>query len=375
MDSKALLKVSWNTYLRNFLLIFGGFLIAALLGGVTLGVLIGPMLAGFIAICKRIFKGEKPEFSVIFSKMAFFLPTLLVVAICLAALLLLSLINFIPVVGWLVYPALSFVIAALMLLVIAAITEHGYTVMTAFQFGIRYLLSRPRLLLSIAVFGIATGILSLLIPFMLSLVTLFVFPLLALFIVLCLYDTGLTVGSYHPDLRFIKYGGFTLLGLMILGLIFWAVFGWRVSAFGRRSFLGTGIGNIGGINRSNVIKIKTPEFTVTDEEGNKIRNGVNLSLPKAFPKDIPIYSKASIYSAQNSEDGRIAVNYVVEQSVSEVLNYYRKELPRKGWSIAEEENIFLFSALTAQKENRLLYVNVLGDETAANVTLLLEDQE
>ncbi|HAH97555.1 MAG TPA: hypothetical protein DCL69_11750, partial [Firmicutes bacterium] len=80
MDLKALVKASWNTYLRNFLLIFGGFIVAALIGGITFGVLLGPMLAGFVALCTRILKGEKPDFAVIFSKMTAFLPTLLVVA-------------------------------------------------------------------------------------------------------------------------------------------------------------------------------------------------------------------------------------------------------------------------------------------------------
>ncbi|HAW69931.1 MAG TPA: hypothetical protein DHD79_09735 [Firmicutes bacterium] len=373
MDLKALVKASWNTYLRNFLLIFGGFIVAALIGGITFGVLLGPMLAGFVALCTRILKGEKPDFAVIFSKMTAFLPTLLVVAICLVALLLLSLINFIPVIGWLIYPALSTVIAALMLLVIGAVSEHGYTVMAAFQFGIRYLLSRPRLLLGVAIFGGATGILSLLVPFILSIITLFVSPLFALSILLCLYETGLTVGSYQTDIRFIKYGGLTLLGLMLLGLILWAVFGWRVSAFGRGSFLG--IGNNDIIGRSSVIKLKTPAFSVTDDEGNMIKSGVNLALPKHFPKDVPIYSKASIYATQTSEDGAVTVNYVVEKAVSEILNYYRKELPRKGWSIAEEGSVLVFSALSAQKGNRMLHVNVLGDEAVANVTLLLEALE
>lgn len=372
MDLKALIKTSWDTYLRNFLLIFGGFVVAALLGGVTIGILMGPMMAGFVALCTRIFKGEKPDFAIIFSKMSTFMPTLLVVVICAVVLLLLSLINFIPVLGWLIYSALSSVIAALLLLGIAAITEHGYTVMSAFQFGIRYLLSRPRLLLGIAIFGAATGLLSILIPIIFSLVTFFISPFFALFVVLCLYETGLTVGSYHPDIRFIKYGGLALLGLMLLGLIFWAVFGWRTPVIGGGSFWG--IGNIGGISRSSPIKLKDSGFTVTDEEGNKIKSGVNLSLPKGFPKDVPILNKASIYATQDSEDGTITVNYMVEQSVTEVLNYYKKELPRKGWSISDEESVFIFSTLSAQKGNKLLQVSVLGDNTVANVTLLIEAQ-
>jgi len=371
VNLKALLKTSWDTYLRNFLLIFGGFVVAALLGGVTLGIFMGPMMAGFIALCTRIFKGEKPDFAILFSKMFTFLPTLLVVAICAVALLILSLINFIPVLGWLVFPALSTVIAALMLLGIAAITEHGYTVMTAFQFGIRYLLSRPRLLLGVAIFGTAAALLSLLIPLIFSLITLFVFPFFALFIVSCLYETGLTVGSYHPDIRILKYGGLTLLGLMLLGLIFW-LFGWRVSGFGRGSFWG--IGNIGRISRSSPVRLKDTGFTVTDEEGNKIKSGVNLSLPKGFPKDVPIYNKASIFATQDSEDGSMTVNYMVEQSVSEVLNYYKKELPRKGWNISDEESVFVFSTLSAKKGNQLLQVSVLGDNTIANVTLVIGAQ-
>lgn len=367
MDLKALLRTSWDIYLKNFLLICGGFLVAALLGGITFGILIGPMLAGFVALCTAIFKDEKPPFNVIFSRMSFFLPTLLVTVIGGLALVLLSLINFVPVLGWILYPALAAVIMSLTLLVITAISEHGYSVMTAFQFGIRYLLSRPPFLLAIAIFGLITGLISLIIPLIYWLIALFAFPLFALFIMVCLHSTGLTVGGHLTDIKVIKYGGLALIGLMVLGLILWAVFGWRVSTFGSRGFLRGGIA--GSVVRSGV------SIKGTDAEGNEIKYGIGLRLPKGFPRDIPIQKNATILSTQDLDDGQTAVNYMVDQPVSETLAYFQKELPRKGWRVEEESSILLFSALTAYKGQYRLNVVVLGDDEVSNVTLTVESVE
>ncbi len=80
--------------------------------------------------------------------------------------------------------------------------------------------------------------------------------------------------------------------------------------------------------------------TVTGEDGTvKVEGGDQASLPEEFPKDVPIYPGAKlVVSSSATADGKTTFTaaYETEDDVKTVHGWYKKQLPKEGWTVQGE---------------------------------------
>ena len=67
MDVGKNLGASFELYSKNFGVLFLAGLVVGLLSIVTLGILAGPLMGGFIVLCKKLLRGEKGEVNEVFN--------------------------------------------------------------------------------------------------------------------------------------------------------------------------------------------------------------------------------------------------------------------------------------------------------------------
>lgn len=101
--------------------------------------------------------------------------------------------------------------------------------------------------------------------------------------------------------------------------------------------------------------------------------GENVSLPSSWPSDVSIMRGAKINYAVSSNpstgsDGA-GVMYSTTKSASEVIAYYKIELPKQGWTIGNEVTMAGASMLSATKDKRSMSVSVGGDASGTSVTI------
>lgn len=92
--------------------------------------------------------------------------------------------------------------------------------------------------------------------------------------------------------------------------------------------------------------------------------GSNAKLPSDFPSDVPVYPDAKlnvINTNGEDKDAKFVVSYTASVTADKVVDFYKKELVAKGWTIDNETNIF-GTVLDAKKSDRTINMFILGDE-------------
>jgi hypothetical protein len=137
------------------------------------------------------------------------------------------------------------------------------------------------------------------------------------------------------------------------------------------------------------IKVTTDEGTLTmsgDEEKGQVaiktEEGETLnvsygkdSLPDNFPKDVPVYSPASVKMTQILDDSKSVISLGTQDDVSKVAAFYKKELPAKGWSVKNEMSMGNMSLLHVQKGNRALNVTVNKSDEETIISMVIGETE
>ncbi|MCR4306502.1 MAG: hypothetical protein NUV42_00880 [Candidatus Yonathbacteria bacterium] len=112
--------------------------------------------------------------------------------------------------------------------------------------------------------------------------------------------------------------------------------------------------------------------TYKSDEGS-VTVGENVSLPSNWPSDVSMVRDAKIYYAMSSNPSTggagIGAMFGTSQSVSEVLGYYKTELPKQGWTIEGELSMAGASVLSATKGDRSLSVTVATGDNETSVTI------
>ena len=98
IDIGAEISRGWTVFKENMALLIPVALIAGLLGGLTCGILAGPMMAGVYLIIRRLLQNDpvKPQIGDVFKGFEYFVDTLLCV---IAIAIIIGILSFIPVVG------------------------------------------------------------------------------------------------------------------------------------------------------------------------------------------------------------------------------------------------------------------------------------
>lgn len=385
MDLGAVLKKAWDIYIKNFVAVFVGFLIVSLictlpvyllglllglilpfalpvillLLGVAVVVIAGPLAAGLVTVVLAAIRGEKTDFGKLFAQFGRLGQTFVLMIILAVASGILALVNGIPVLGSIMFSGLSMIIVAVGLIALAGLVDRGMGPVAALQSAVRYLTSRPLVLLAAAGFGAAYGVL-MLIPglwSLMGLVMLFAVPLFIVFVLNSVEETGAVAGEYTPPKQIVQIVGLSLAGLIVLGAILSAVgVGGARLGFGGLSLLGRGGFGVSApslFSRSN-------DFTLTgkDEHGKSVKVQIGVGLPREFPKDVPIYPKSEVALSSVTPEGTNAT-FNAKATLQNVFDFYERELPRTGWTVTEKAS-FGMTIISATKDTRELSVGLMG---------------
>jgi uncharacterized membrane protein len=140
MELGKALQKSIDLYLKNFGLLFITGLVAAILSVVTIGILAGPLIGGFIIMILKLERGEKAEFNEIFAHFDKFIPTLIIAIIGMIISIVIGIIPFLGIVlGFIVGPFINLVSA----LAIAFVVEKNIEPIDAIKRSYGFFMTNP----------------------------------------------------------------------------------------------------------------------------------------------------------------------------------------------------------------------------------------
>jgi hypothetical protein len=101
-----------------------------------------------------------------------------------------------------------------------------------------------------------------------------------------------------------------------------------------------------------------------------------VAIPDDFPGDFPIYNGFRAMNAVTAKEEKM-VNIMgqVADSVSDVVEWYKVEMPRNGWT---EESVVdaagQMSNLNYSKDGRMANISVTGSEDATVLNLTVKEE-
>jgi len=135
-----------------------------------------------------------------------------------------------------------------------------------------------------------------------------------------------------------------------------------------------------GTKKSEEGKVKATregeKIKITGEQGEIVIDPDGAELPEHWPDDVPVFPKTKITSSVEGagDANMIMVVFETNKLISEAKDFYKAELPEKGWKITSEiETGKEISILTASKDNRIASVSITkngdSDKTIISVNL------
>jgi hypothetical protein len=117
------------------------------------------------------------------------------------------------------------------------------------------------------------------------------------------------------------------------------------------------------------VKIKT-------KDGESIISYNKNKLPDNFPKEIPVYSPASVQMTQNMENGKnVMASLTTDDDPGKVMQFYKKAFNQAGWEVKGEMNMGNTSLLQGEKGGKELNVTVNRDQEKTVIALVLSDKQ
>ena len=114
------------------------------------------------------------------------------------------------------------------------------------------------------------------------------------------------------------------------------------------------------------------QITITTEDGQGVfQAGMQTRIPENFPDDVPIYEGAQPMVVVADPSGGIMVSLQTDADVSAVNDFYRRQMPARGWSSVTTFTGEGMTHLGWRKGERSASVNITtGDEeSGAAITL------
>lgn len=100
---------------------------------------------------------------------------------------------------------------------------------------------------------------------------------------------------------------------------------------------------------------KTAVNAVTNAATNAMPTGTTGSLPADFPKDIPVYTGATVIAGATGAMGKGA-SFSTADAADKVAEFYKAELPKQGWADVKSMAAGPATTVTASKDKRMLAV-------------------
>jgi MFS family permease len=159
MDIGKKLQESLRFYWHNFGRLLLATLIVAILSGITLGILAGPLIGGLLVFSLKLLRGEKGDFQEIFGYFGQFGSTFLVTLCLWAVMIVITLIGWVPVIGWLFSLAVGPAASILYIIAIGLVVIEKKTVQEALRQAIDCCKAEPLLVWLYAfISGILAGL-------------------------------------------------------------------------------------------------------------------------------------------------------------------------------------------------------------------------
>ena len=93
-------------------------------------------------------------------------------------------------------------------------------------------------------------------------------------------------------------------------------------------------------------------------ESFRAQLGGDVELPEVFPKDIPIFPNAVLFSAMETGGGTAMVSLDSEAQPAAIYEFYKQKLEGAAWRIENELNVGGGRVLTALKGDRKVVLNI-----------------
>lgn len=151
---KAISRV-FDVLFKNVVVLAVAMFLAILIGSVTFGILMGPLMAGMVFIGLKLLRGEKAEIGDVFSKFDKFVPALILFIIC----GLVSCLFMIPVLGWLLGIVAGPLLSAVTVFGLCGIVDRNLDFGPALKEAIDRIKAKPfETWLAALIFSVLSGI-------------------------------------------------------------------------------------------------------------------------------------------------------------------------------------------------------------------------
>ncbi len=117
-------------------------------------------------------------------------------------------------------------------------------------------------------------------------------------------------------------------------------------------------------------------ITVTGKHGEKVTTDVGLAkVPEDYPKDIPVYSDATVNMAQNISE-KNARNLMLEtgDSAEKIASFYKTALDMNGWKTEGTVAAGAMHLITAAKAKRRLTIQITNANGKRSILQTIQDK-
>jgi len=119
------------------------------------------------------------------------------------------------------------------------------------------------------------------------------------------------------------------------------------------------------------VDVKGETVTFKDADGSvTVHTGEDAKVPKAFPKDIPIYTKAEVAAVVNPAENAFSITLRSKDPVSTVAAFYGREMKAKGWKSETALNLANRAILAFKKGGRVAGAMIGTDGKGETVIVL-----
>jgi hypothetical protein len=98
-----------------------------------------------------------------------------------------------------------------------------------------------------------------------------------------------------------------------------------------------------------------------------------IALPGDFPKDVPVYTGATVLSSAKANDGMM-VTLQTPDEVDKVAEFYEKNLKDQGWTTENTVKMGEGSHFANKKEKRSLNVSISGSDKTMIVLIVGQEK-
>ena len=361
MDVRKNIQQIFNIYLQNFILLVLASSITGLISFVSLGILAGPMIGGFMVLGIKLIRGEKGELTEIFAHFDQFLPTTVVTFLLWGASLVFYIIGNIPLIGWISKLLVSPVLFLLYFLTVGFIVEQKRQPLPALKHSIAFFVREwKQLWLYSLVMLLVSGIGSII----LGVGVLLTIPLGLIGMTLIYQQlAGEEPPSFRPEKQILFKGGIALAALVVIGVV-WMMLGIGKNSSSVRSTRFT----------SKILSGITGQKVEIDRKGDRFKIGglsFGSGLPENFPKDIPIYPRAEVDGFIGGKDDELSGSTTIltsNDSAAKIYDYYLKNLTDQGWNVTPQD-LGEMKLINFQKDKRSGVITINPQESQCDILI------